>query len=1178
MEVGTYQPLELKEPFNIVLVDSDILALHIRSQNAGLIVRRSSDQYSFESFEVSPTTEAVIETGGRLRRCFPGPAVAIGRNRMADASFLQPLTELLVKLDAETPEEVLPIVTKSHSDVVETRDTVNPRFVTEMLTGMLRAMGQPHDVPHIYKHTRDDVLWKGALKPWRRCPLWLFLRVALQTSLMHNEVEEPHVRYKSFILFFMAHVLERALKASLESDTVFMMTAKISRRALKLGAVDGTAWLQYVATTMGAAQQELSRRWALVEKHQDSFATQQNWAPSQLSFFLDTKVTLSRLQPYLEKVMARTASPSTHQTFLSHCGQRISQRSVSLPDPSLLTVGNGGQVHLYLTDLELWVENSLNDWLHANMECQDAVTALAALIDTYTSVASLAYKDMPEEISLMLLTSMELWVALDKCALHHCTLLRDYTPGHPSSLFEPLLLPKKPQMERLLRVEQYLVGRRAAAASKFPSIFRFVDTTEAFAVRYVQQSPHHEELQQRIEAEAQNHRDRKKSELARKRQRYRELINESNEMSCQYVPRWREYEQVAEHSGSCRKCELKSQAGGLTIDVHEWPLPKKDLKAKAAVFELDVPTVVSKWRDTTYHMLIDILSVEHDAQRPRRGKGKQKRVYSLHDYDGLQKFVRSQAGRLQLASTTKPFVVSHYRHQKISQANEGNVCVNHGLHYAVYDSKKLRWTEELLDCYNVREQCTRSLPVGPYMGLQYALNNTIHTSNEVIASQAECPETLTMHEFYAFGTLRSGHRLQWRNIARELTARILDFNCDEVNALVVQAAWQVGPFDEHRICREAHIDLEEVEFGRSLLSALDDALGTIEGNWQGASAARTFVALATRLLSLSPCKVVHEDCFRFLRRAREISLRWTRQVGHKLQEGQKEEELRNLNARTLEMALTCHGTFDVDPHHLRDLLEREEDIAIVTECSIIIHDRCPVVVEDQPALISSLVHRYRRLSCVLEPLLRQRILEARNGLDRTIGRLWAGYVSGSSWTALETPSERWLITETSSGESLSSMLVHYNLLDGSLLVNGSPLTRLPSSYESHPTFRRLFGEVKYSVRRCVGKRANRCWARQKVVDVVPSTMGGMVFEARNEWFNQRVSILYIFLLLLWCTELCNDGVACDTKQHLHSCTLACTTSISSSGQEEKGRSTSCSQCTHLMATFQKLLFTVTRIG
>ena len=56
---------------------------------------------------------------------------------------------------------------------------------------------------------------------------------------------------------------------------------------------------------------------------------------------------------------------------------------------------------------------------------------------------------------------------------------------------------------------------------------------------------------------------------------------------------------ISEHSGSYEKCQ-KSQAKGLTIDVHKWPLPKRDFWAKAVVFELNVPTVVSKWRDTTY--------------------------------------------------------------------------------------------------------------------------------------------------------------------------------------------------------------------------------------------------------------------------------------------------------------------------------------------------------------------------------------------------------------------------------------------------------------------------------------------------------------------------------------------------------------------------------------------------
>lgn len=1048
----------MKHVLNIICVDIDVLALHVRGQNAGLLIRRFSDQYSFESFEISPTTEAVVGARGRLRRCFPGPAVVIGQDRMADVGFLEPLVELLVKLDADTPEEVLPTATKAHSKVVETRDTVHPRFVTEMLTGILRAVGQPLDVPRVYKHTRDDVLWKDALKPWRRCPLWLFLRVALQTSLRRNDDDEPHQRYKSFMLFFMTHVLERALEASLPSDSLFLMTAKISRRALKLGAVDGTAWLHYVETTMGAVQQELMRRWNSVEKHPDPKGTQQNWLPSKLSFLHDTKLTLSRLRPYLARVSARSASPSAYHDFTSDCDRRISQCNSSLPDLNLLP-RDGGQVRLYLADLELWVQHSLNGWLYANMKRKDSCTALAKVIDAYNSAAPSTYTDMPEDISLMVLTTMDLWVALDKCALHQYPLLRDYDPEFPPSLFEPLLLPRKVQMERLSRVEQHLATRRKAAIPGSPSIFRSADAAKSFAVRYFQQPPpHHQELRQRIEAEATNKRSQKISELAKKRQLYRELIKKSDGMDCQTVSRWQRGRQVSEHSHSCQKCQLGSEARRLTIDVHEWPLPEGDLETKAAVFELDVPTVISKWRDTTYSILVDIMSVEPGAQTPLRGKGKQQGPYTLHSYAGLKNFVESQAGRLQLASITKPFVISHYQSQKVSQANETNVCVNNGLNYALQDSKKMRWTEELLGRCDVREKCTLKLPAGPYRGLQYAVNNTIHTSNEVIASQADCSEALTLHEFYAFGTLRSGHRLQWRNIARELTARVLNLNCHETHALFTQAAWQVGPLNVGETCRESHVDLEEEEFGKSLLSALDDAVGTIEGSWQGATAARIFVALATRLLSLSLSDVIREGCFRFLGRARAISLRWTRELGQKLQEGQK-EELKVLNARTFEMALTCRGTFDVDPHHLPNLLKLDEDIAVLNECSIIVHDRCPVVIDDLPVPIRTLLRRHWRLSHTLEPILRKRILENRNGLDITVGRLWAGYVPGSPWTALETPSERWLVTNTSSERGFSSMLVHYNLLDGSLLVNGSPLTRLPRPYESHPTFRRLFGEV-----------------------------------------------------------------------------------------------------------------------
>ena len=89
------QFLETKQVFNIVYINLNILLLHIYSQNTGLIIQKSSDQYSFELFKVSPTTEAIIGIKGQLQHCFPSPAVVISQDQIVDANFLKLLVKLL---------------------------------------------------------------------------------------------------------------------------------------------------------------------------------------------------------------------------------------------------------------------------------------------------------------------------------------------------------------------------------------------------------------------------------------------------------------------------------------------------------------------------------------------------------------------------------------------------------------------------------------------------------------------------------------------------------------------------------------------------------------------------------------------------------------------------------------------------------------------------------------------------------------------------------------------------------------------------------------------------------------------------------------------------------------------------------------------------------------------------
>ncbi|KAG1719850.1 hypothetical protein EDB19DRAFT_1967474, partial [Suillus lakei] len=122
--------------------------------------------------------------------------------------------------------------TKAKSTVLEERDTTHPRYITELLTGILRGLGSIADVPRIRKRIGDDVLWDSAKLPWRRSSFWLVIRVALQTTLERSAL--GRTTYKLFMLFFMAKLT--TLAHDLSNDILHFMLAKIARRLFKRGS------------------------------------------------------------------------------------------------------------------------------------------------------------------------------------------------------------------------------------------------------------------------------------------------------------------------------------------------------------------------------------------------------------------------------------------------------------------------------------------------------------------------------------------------------------------------------------------------------------------------------------------------------------------------------------------------------------------------------------------------------------------------------------------------------------------------------------------------------------------------------------------------------------------------------------------------------------------------------
>ncbi|KFY00452.1 hypothetical protein V490_01336 [Pseudogymnoascus sp. VKM F-3557] len=292
-------------------------------------------------FRALTTSADVMMAKGRLRRCFLGPAIAVSQERMSDPSFRKALVQLLTELDGKTPAEAWPVVSKADSKANEVRGSVHPKFITEMLTGILLGIGQPVDVARIYK------------------------------------------------------ILEQALRESLSSDILFIMAAKINRRVLKLGLRDEVPWVLYVHKTIETVHQGLAKRWAAVEQNPDPFGTQRAWKSSKLFHYDDTQLTVSKLRPHLAQVATRGTVASNYHIFAPDCHPRIRQGHSTFPKLSLLVADDP---YLFLADLELWVQDWLDDWLIASLQSSNSCTLLADLVKAYGAAScSTVLKNLLED-------------------------------------------------------------------------------------------------------------------------------------------------------------------------------------------------------------------------------------------------------------------------------------------------------------------------------------------------------------------------------------------------------------------------------------------------------------------------------------------------------------------------------------------------------------------------------------------------------------------------------------------------------------------------------------------------------------------------------------------------------------------------------------------------------------
>ncbi|KAH9019095.1 hypothetical protein EDB84DRAFT_1275959 [Lactarius hengduanensis] len=1046
------------------LAVGDAFVMHIRAQNAAIIVRKLIDHVRFEIFEVSPPASNVMSTDGKLLCSYPGPTIEISSDIFSNACFLREVASFLIQMDVDDGLDSTATTVKAGSTVREARESAHPRYISELLVGILRGFGQPASVDRITKRIGDEVLWKDAYKPWRRSPLWLIIRVALQTSLDRDV-------YKTFILFFHAHLLHICIKRKFPSETLHLMRVKMARRLSKLGSTVSNDVYQVVYNAAKETETLLQNRWS---SFQASQSISPPWHPEKLDYIRDTAITLKNSHSYLTNALYPTSHSYAREQFKpSHPIRLVNTVDFSrFSEDGRLTVAVATDKRTALADFELTVERDLDSWVGSHQYDNNAPNVIASCVEQYYASARGIYHASPEDNSVMILTIMDLWMALDKLTTQLCPLLSSYSPEIPQDFLHPLLLHRSGSLRRTMLIEEY-ISQRHQDASCTTSIFSDTDTESSFAVKYFRDSPELRQLYDDIGRHARQQWKEKSDELVVLNEKWQSLRDAASMMDHDYT---RDYEGNLFH-GRCEKCRINCEARMLKIDVSEWPLPQATVKAQLVIFELSPPRAFSTWREITYKILCDI-------GKPNASDNSDQPKLLLNTFSGLRDWAVCHGHtyhRITIGSTTKSFDQTHYKTAQIP-ADESDVLLNNGLSFKLYDLKARSWAARVIQGSTIANLCTPPIPVSSYGKIHSFVCGTRHTSNEVIAAQTDCPSELSPYEYMAFSGLRSGPRLQWLNIARELSSPSLSFRREEVHTLITQAAWHIGPLLDG--VREWHTDLEISSFGWTILHELDGLLGRIEANWLEEVTVRTIALIISRLLSSTGDPDIRQRAYELLQRARSVAHKWINEIDSKLDMTEDEPSRTNLRRRLCTLAATCFSTYDVCLEHVPQILASDDDIAIAVHCAVIVHGNTPSNLEDNHSrYLIRLLNRHHRLLHLLEPSFRKCARSNPLGFDHGFAMLWPGFrrQTSSNWQAVPSPNSRWFSCTMDGGQE-----VHYNLLTGELLIGGNPLGRLPQEIIEHPTYKCALGTVS------------------RVLDVVPADIPEMEFMTRSNVFGYQI--------------------------------------------------------------------------
>ncbi|RYP66813.1 hypothetical protein DL771_007611 [Monosporascus sp. 5C6A] len=1054
-----------------------------------------------EAFEASPTSEDVLAAENALLWDFPGRAVEIPLDEFLTESFQQSLAAFLEQASMESLKRFEARSFKANISVIEARNTTHPALITQMLMPLLEALGVHAPVPRLRKRVRDDVNIQDAELPWRRLPFWLVIRVATQRQLsLLLDNDTGRACYKFLICIVLAQLLDDCV-GQLAPELILTLRAKLCRRLAKL-EMDKTR----VGSSASGVYNELFGSTGPLLKRVIETATvrvEAAWAGFKRTIIRPVPNLPSRADKHALRLSLPNSGKYLDDLLRLRPVQRTGTVSLHLSgvsDSSVKQVQNFTDRYFKLARMETTIKKSRQSAPNTVKDCQARCLELAnSITDLFTVVGS-AYDSNPEQMSIFILNLFELWVQMDECAIRACPLLQDYHPIFSGGLLDVLQLPTLSDMQRLQRIQNYLRERCANCRLIHKNIFSRPDK-DCFAAQYLALSTQLQNLQRQIENASKRSRASKESEWEEACKKFDSLSEEISSRTCVCSLNPDE----SRNTGACEKCRLWRRRKRMKIRIHEDLLPEDCIRKAIVVFELGIPSYLAAYRNVTWRIF-------RDLGHPSKPGASRSPAILLKSCTQLQGYMGRAASGISLASAKKSFLQTHFKALKM-KVGLSSILFPLGADFEFYDLDSGIWVKDLDKPLTFQHLCGIHVPRGLQVSVippsEHPPADTDGPSSyEILANQTECPPDMSIHEFMAYQRLLSGKTRRWPTMLVELGSSNLNFSSEDTMHVFAQLAVQAGPQNAAELLRETHSVFKEELFCQRLAEQINKRLRSIASNWRETHCMEILITLSLRLFSLtSGTDRQSAECL--LKTARNVTVEWICHLRNEVRTAAEADAAERAATYGFWAALLCRRTFTVFVGSSPNM--DEEDLCSFFQASIALQENLVVDLEKLPQNLRNMLVRDAKMSYGLQRLIRQSIGFHPGSLEAAVSKSW--FDSGNSiertfsrWQFLGPPNERWVasIITTTAHESTSCQVVHYNFIEGHLLIGGKPLGRLPLNIRTSEDVKELFGnqhlltypswlsDMTYMLATPLGGHQIHFGLRGERVVIRASTQGGLL--------------------------------------------------------------------------------------